>query len=240
MKNKIAAALLICVILLGSAMIARTAITELVGLAVAQSSITWNNVKDAAAGDNLTNGLLAGALYFYDGTNFDRARGDTTFGLDVDVTRFIGITSASDNSSNPSAKLPVLPCVATTTGLASWTNGNIVPCTTDLQGRLAIQATSTSVPTSFYAIERSNITTSSVNLAFGGTSTKIKVIVPLTNTDDICIDYAGGTAACPAANTAGNDRLKPGTSLILDSFAATSVSVIAASGTQTVQVAAWR
>lgn len=94
--------------------------------------------------------------------------------------------------------------------------------------------------TGFYAVERTNISTSSVNLAFGVTSKKLKLVVSSANTDDICIDYAGTTAVCPAANTAGDDRLKPGTSLFLDDFSVSSISVIAASGTQSIQVTAWQ
>lgn len=93
--------------------------------------------------------------------------------------------------------------------------------------------------TSFYAIERTNIAAASVNLAFGFTSKKVALEFPLTNTDEVCLDWVGGTAVCPAANTAGDDRFAPGTSIILDNFAVTSVSVIAASGTQSVYVRAW-
>lgn len=98
------------------------------------------------------------------------------------------------------------------------------------------------IPTSgvaFYAIKRANITTASVNLAYGFTSKKIALDVPVTNTDDVCVSYTGGTATCPAANTAGGDRLAPGSSILLDDFAQTSISVIAASGTQTINVRAW-
>jgi hypothetical protein len=91
----------------------------------------------------------------------------------------------------------------------------------------------------FFAVKRADITTASVNLALGFTSKKIALRTPSTNTDDICVDYAGGTAACPAANTAGNERLPAGSTLILDSFAVASVSVIAASGTQTFSVTGW-
>jgi len=96
------------------------------------------------------------------------------------------------------------------------------------------------VGSGFYSIERTNISTSSVNLAFGITSKKVKILVSSANTDDICIDYAGSTAVCPAANTAGDDRLKPGTSLFLDDFKTTSISVISVSGTQSIQVTAWQ
>ena len=50
------------------------AISTINGLAVAQSSTVWNNVKDASFGDNATNGVLVSNSYVYDGTNWDRQR----------------------------------------------------------------------------------------------------------------------------------------------------------------------
>lgn len=64
---------------------ARTAIQQVAGLAVAQSSITWNNVIDAIVGDAQTKGILAENPYLWNGTSFDRARGDTTSGMWVNV-----------------------------------------------------------------------------------------------------------------------------------------------------------
>jgi len=73
------------------------AIRSIMGFAVAETSTLWNNLKDAAFGDNATNGVGAFSPYLFDGTNFDRARGDTTNGLDVDVTRVSGtVTIAGD------------------------------------------------------------------------------------------------------------------------------------------------
>ncbi len=90
-----------------------------------------------------------------------------------------------------------------------------------------------------FSVDRANITTASVNLAFGFTSNKIQLRAPTGNTGDICIDWAGGTAVCPAANTAGDYRLQPGEDLFLDDAAYTSISVIASTGTQIVNVNAW-
>lgn len=96
----------------------------------------------------------------------------------------------------------------------------------------------------FFSIERDNITTASVTIDFsftsGFASRKILVETPSSNSDDVCLDWSEGTAVCPAANTAGNQRIKPGTSLFIDNIAETGVSVIAASGTQVFQVTAWR
>lgn len=64
-----------------------SAVSTISGIALQQSTTIWNNLKDATVGDNQTNGIGANSLYMWDGTNFDRARGDTTYGLDVDITR---------------------------------------------------------------------------------------------------------------------------------------------------------
>ncbi len=165
----------------------QSALQTIAGLAVAQTATQWNSVKDTAFGDNMTSGVLAAGCVLFDGTNSDRCRGDTTNGLDVDVTR--------------------LPSPVATT--------------------------------SFYSIKRVDIANSSVNLAFGFTSKKVSIEFPISNTDEVCVDWLGGTAVCPAANTAGDDRMAAGTSLVLDDFAGTSISVISSSGTQTVYVRAW-
>lgn len=104
-------------------------------------------------------------------------------------------------------------------------------------GALVTQATS---GTAFYSIVRADITTASVNLAFGFTSKKVAIQASINNTDEICLDWLGGTAVCPAANTAGDARLIPGQSMILDDYAVASLSVIAGSGTQRVNVSAWQ
>lgn len=70
-------------------------------------------IYDAKSGDNLTQGLPATAYYLFDGGNWDRARGDTTYGLDVDVTRVpsnIDVTGSStptDTYANPSTAIDV-------------------------------------------------------------------------------------------------------------------------------------
>lgn len=95
------------VILISLTAIGRTAVTDLAGIAVAQSGALWKNVRDAAVGDNLTDGIMASALMMFDGTNFDRARGDITNGLDVDVTRLAGAVTPTDAFSNPTNALNV-------------------------------------------------------------------------------------------------------------------------------------
>jgi hypothetical protein len=104
MKNNI---ILAFILLLGAAVLSSAAITQISGLAVAQSSTKWNNVKDSSVGDNQTSGIMLVNPTVYDGTNFDRIRGDTTNGIDVDVTRVsgnitvIGANTPADDYTNP-------------------------------------------------------------------------------------------------------------------------------------------
>jgi len=88
-------------IMLGGVVVGHPAISQLVGLAVAQSSTLWNNVIDAAKGDSQTNGILGMSPYLYNGVSFDRVRGDTTNGMDVDVTRMSGSITPADGYTNP-------------------------------------------------------------------------------------------------------------------------------------------
>lgn len=115
-------------IILGSSAMTRSAVSELAGLAVAQSATAWVNVRDAAVGDNLTNGILAIGLMLYDGTNFDRARGDITNGLDVDVTRITGSVTPADGFANPTTFLGTfsLPGIFNGTTWDRW-RGQVAP-----------------------------------------------------------------------------------------------------------------
>lgn len=90
--------------LLSLTAIGRTAITELSGLAVAQSGTLWKNVRDASAGDNMSDGILAAGMIFFDaaGNNFDRLRGSIANGILVDVTRAPGSNQTpADAFANP-------------------------------------------------------------------------------------------------------------------------------------------
>lgn len=75
------------VLIVGGMQLSYPAITSMVGLAVAQTATQWNNVIDAAKGDGQQSGILGTSLYLFNGTTFDRVRGDITNGIDVDVTR---------------------------------------------------------------------------------------------------------------------------------------------------------
>lgn len=89
------------VLAIGGLTIGRTAISEMAGLAVAQTTTLWNSVIDAAKGDAQTTGILGQSPYLYNGLTFDRVRGDITNGMDVDVTRISGSITPADAFANP-------------------------------------------------------------------------------------------------------------------------------------------
>lgn len=89
------------VLMFGGIKIAYPAISELVGLSVAQSATLWNSVVDAAKGDGLTTGILGQSPYLWNGLTFDRQRGSIANGAAVDVTRIVGTLTPSDGFANP-------------------------------------------------------------------------------------------------------------------------------------------
>jgi len=89
------------VIMLGGTQIGYPAISQLVGLSVAQSATMWNNVIDAAKGDSQGSGILGQSPYLWNGVSFDRARGSIANGQQVDVTRMVGTLTPSDAFANP-------------------------------------------------------------------------------------------------------------------------------------------
>lgn len=101
MKNKLQvlgiAGIIALLLVTGMMTVGRTAISELIGLSVAQSSTLWNNVADAAKGDSLGSGILAQSTYLWNGASFDRVRGT---GGSMNVTPTGAITPA-DAYANP-------------------------------------------------------------------------------------------------------------------------------------------
>jgi len=66
--------------------------------AVSTTILAPNRVKDAGnLDDNITKGMLAVGPLVYDGTNWDKVRGDTANGIDVDVTRISGTVTMTGN-----------------------------------------------------------------------------------------------------------------------------------------------
>ena len=89
------------ILIVGATKVGYPAISQLVGLSVAQSSTLWNNVIDAAKGDAQSSGILGQSPYVFNGLTFDRVRGDITNGMDVDVTRMSGSITPADAYANP-------------------------------------------------------------------------------------------------------------------------------------------
>ena len=74
-KNIVGAVAVALTLVVGTTIVGRTAISELAGLAVAQTNTLWNSVADAAKGDGLTTGIMAQSTYLFNGLTFDRLRG---------------------------------------------------------------------------------------------------------------------------------------------------------------------
>ena len=165
MKKKLFNYLILATFIIGlTSLTVSSAVQRIVGLAIAQSSTKWGSLKDASQGDNLTTGIGVFSPYLYDGTNFDAARGDTTNGLDVDVTRISGtVTIAggqtpSDTYTNPTDALDTYSLIGIYNG-STWdrapgntTNGLLVNLGTNND----VSATITAIPvsgTAFYAIK---------------------------------------------------------------------------------------
>lgn len=188
-KKIVVVALIISMSLLIATPGVRAAINQATGMAVSESRTIWNNLKDAVAGQTLTEGVAAVQVYGYDaGTGtFKGIPGDSATGL--------------------------------------WVN---------------VKSSSAGGGTAFYAIKYTSVgSAASVNLPFGFLSQTLIVEAPGTNTDDLVIDWLGGTATTPAADTAGDDLLSPGQTVSLDNYRVTSVSVRSVSGAQTVKIRAF-
>jgi len=121
--------------------------------------------------------------------------------------------------------------LATTFG----SNGDYTPVATTVRGEIWPVHSGAN----FFAITDTAIAAVSQNFAFGFTSRKVFISAPVTNGDGVCIDHGGGTAICPASDTAGDDVLEPGESISIDEHAITSISAISASGTNTIVVRAF-
>ena len=93
----------------------------------------------------------------------------------------------------------------------------------------------------YYAIKRTDITTTSVLIDFGVINVSvITVYANSGNSADVYIDWNGGTAVVPTANVAGNYCLEVGQTTTLDirGMKRDKISMIAESGTQTVSILA--
>lgn len=116
---------------------------------------------------------------------------------------------------------------------------------TDVSSSNPVPITETSGGTSEYCIKRTNIDpNTSVNLAFGFTAQNVFVYASNSNTQELIVDWLGGTAVAPSANTAGDFTMPIGGHMTKSNFSTTSISIIsggaAGTGSQTVYVNASR
>lgn len=90
------------VLTIGLTMVAFPAtVTQLAGIAIAQTATKWNNLKDMAAGDSQTSGAGLMTPCLWNGTSCDRQRGSITNGAVTDVSRISGQITPSDTFVNP-------------------------------------------------------------------------------------------------------------------------------------------
>lgn len=85
------------VLVITTAIVAVPAVSQIAGLAVAQSSTNWNSVIDASRGDSQSSGILGTATYLFNGLTFDRLRG-TSGSANVNL---VGAITPADAYANP-------------------------------------------------------------------------------------------------------------------------------------------
>jgi hypothetical protein len=92
---------------------------------------------------------VAANLFFYNGTTFDRARGDTTYGLDVDVTRLPAVSLTKPTTGTNST---VADNAASVTILASNSSRIGATVTNDSSANLYLLLGSTTASTTNYTV----------------------------------------------------------------------------------------
>lgn len=98
MKRILGFSSLAILLLLGAAIVAFPAsITQLAGLAVAQSTTQWNALKDMVQGDAQVSGVMLQSPCLWNGASCDRQRGTITGGATVSL----GSTTAAPPSFTP-------------------------------------------------------------------------------------------------------------------------------------------
>ena len=90
-------------LVLGVTIAAFPAVSQIAGLAVAQSATLWNSVIDAAKGDAQSTGIMGVSPYVFNGLTFDRVRG-TSGSMNVDA---VGSVTPADAYTNPTTAIQV-------------------------------------------------------------------------------------------------------------------------------------
>lgn len=102
------------------------------------------------------------------------------------VVRNINSSAAADNSTNSTAKSPVLPCTANASA-PSWTEGRQVPCSTDLSGNERVNV--------------ANINGVAPSMGAGNTGTGVQRVIEATDSQLSAGVGATGDAAATAGST---------------------------------------
>jgi len=175
-------------IMLGGVVVGYPAISQLVGLAVAQSSTLWNSVVDAAKGDALSSGILGQSPYLWNGVTFDRQYGSITNGARVDVTRMSGSVTPADAYANP------------TTANQMWSLNGVFNGTTWDRMRtasadaLAITGMQASGQMGWNGASNDRVRTASATNNVAATSLGVQQVTPIS-TWSVINTTAGATAA---------------------------------------------
>lgn len=110
----------------------------------------------------------------------------------------------------------------------------------DATNGLSVSVSGSGGGTSFLTLKKTDVTNDSYNFPFGFTSNKIILETAAANTEEIVVDWLGGTAVTPVADATGDDLIPAGRTITLDPYNTTSISVKAATtGNQTVYIRAF-
>lgn len=119
--------------------------TSIAAMNMIYNGSTWARWKDDTAfGDDVTSGIPSVALRVYDGTNYDRLRGDVTNGMDVDVTRILPGTSATslgkaEDAAHVSGDVGVMDLgVANEAQTVFAADGDYIPRAADTKGNTVV------------------------------------------------------------------------------------------------------
>lgn len=212
-------------IILGSTFAVESQIVRKAGIAVAQTATQWNDVRDGAAGDALANGVLALALYGYNGTTFDRMRGDITNGLDVDVTRIAGGAQPSDAFANPNDALNTWSLLGLFDG-TDWERArSVAPGDGTANPTVGVFATS-GFPHLWDTVDWNRWFSSNGLLFTGNSGEGIGAVAPYvtdrTGSRDAWIGKIGRGGVIPSQTGDDNDRSTAANATITQSIAATA------------------
>ena len=124
-KNIVGAIFVAVSLVVGTTIVVHPAISELAGLAVAQTNTLWNSVADAAKGDGLASGIMAQATYLWNGVSFDRLKSGPTADGQA-VTGILANTPLVLNTAGTYDRIRGGLTADTNVGTGLLDNGNLI------------------------------------------------------------------------------------------------------------------